>query len=488
MDSRYEFQFIGGEWVRPGSESYIEVVNPATEKVIARVPRGNAADGEQAVRAARAAFPAWAATPLKERVELLRRAAELLEERTDSVARTISEDVGTPLTLARAVQVGYPVRVLRAFCDVAHDVPWQQKIRHTLVVREPAGVVVAITPWNYPLHQTAAKIGAALLAGCTVVLKPSELAPLSVYALIEVFRDAGLPSGVLNMVLGYGDEVGEPLVVHPEVDVVTFTGSTAVGAAITRAAADGVKRVTLELGGKSPSVILDGADLDRATAGTVARCFGNSGQTCAALTRLIVPRHLLAQVEERVAAAVGALTIGDPLDAGTDLGPLVSAAQRGRVEALIRSGIDEGARPVALPGERRLPDSGFYVSPVVFSDVRSHLRVAQEEIFGPVLCLLPYDDVDEAVAIANGTPYGLASAVWGPPDPAVTTAVARRLAAGMVGVNGGRLNLAAPFGGYKASGRGREFGALGIEEFLEVKAVNFLSDDDIWWAEPTSPS
>jgi aldehyde dehydrogenase (NAD+) len=348
----------------------------------------------------------------------------------------------------------------------------------TLVIREPLRVVVAITPWNVPLHQTIAKVGAALLAGCAVVHKPSELAPLSAYALADALAEAGLPAGAYNVVTGLGETVGEALVEHPLVEGISFTGSTAVGRRIGAVAAETVKRVALELGGKGPSVVLRGADVAAAATASAARCFTNSGQVCAALSRLIVPREELAAAEQALTDFLATQKVGDPLDEGTHLGPVVSESQKARVLALVEAGVAEGARVVVGGPGAPVPDKGHYVAPTVFSDVETTMTIARTEIFGPVLCVLPYDTEEEAVRIANDSEYGLVAAVFGSDDQGAAR-VAARIRAGMVGVNGGRLNVRAPFGGYKQSGNGREFGTFGIEEFLEAKAVNFPGADRV---------
>ena len=475
---RSGLQFVGGAWVASTSPESLPLENPATTEVLARVCRGTAADAEAAVAAAADAFGTWSSTPVDQRVAVLRRAVALLAERAEEIARLITLEVGTPLAVSRAIQVGRPIEVLASLADAAERVPWAEAVDATLVVREPLGVVVAITPWNVPLHQTIAKVGAALLAGCTVVHKPSELAPLSAYALADVLAEAGLPAGVLNVVTGSGETVGEALVGHPGVEGISFTGSTAVGRRIGALAAQDVKRVTLELGGTGPAVALRGADVAAAAAATAARCFTNSGQVCAALSRLIVPREELDTAERALSAYVAEQVLGDPLEEATTLGPLVSQAQRARVQSLVEAAAAEGARVVVGGPGAPAPDKGHFVAPTVFSDVESAMGIAQTEVFGPVLCVLPYDTEQDAVRIANDSEYGLVGAVFGP-DDAAAARVASALRVGMVGVNGGRINVRAPFGGYRRSGNGREFGTFGIEEFLEVKSVNFAGVDRI---------
>ncbi len=463
--------YIGGEWLKSSSSGSIEVIDSSTEEVLGTVPEGSPADVDAAVAAAAAASVAWAATPVAERTALLTRVAGALGERTDELADLITHEVGMPRTLSQLVQVGLPMATFSSMAQVAADFPWEETLGSSLVVREPAGVVGAITPWNYPLHQIAAKVAPALTAGCTVVLKPSEVAPLNAFVLAEIFDDLDLPGGVFNLVTGYGPVVGEAIAGHPGVDMVSFTGSTRAGKRVLEVAAASVKRVALELGGKSANVILDDADLDKAIPDGVFKCYINSGQTCSALTRMLVPRDRLAEVESRAVAAAESFTPGDPFDGSTRLGPLVSAVQRDRVRTYIDKGIGEGA--TLLTGGAEAPEGleqGYFVQPTVFSNVTRDMTIAREEIFGPVLSIMPYDSVDEAVEIANDTDYGLAGGVWsGDADRAKS--IARRLRTGQVELNGGNFNPGAPFGGYKQSGIGREFGAIGLEEFVEVKSL-----------------
>ncbi|MCK2217944.1 aldehyde dehydrogenase family protein [Actinomadura sp. ATCC 31491] len=461
--------YIGGSWIASASDEPIEVVNPATEEVIDRVPAGSPDDVESAVAAARRAFPSWSATAPAERGKLLADAAELLKQRADDIARTIATDMGSPLGFALKVQTLMPAGVLASFARLAESHPREERVGNSLVVKEPIGVVAAITPWNYPLHQIVCKVGAALAAGCTVVLKPSEVAPLAAYALADILAEVGLPPGVFNLLSGRGPVVGEAMAAHPEVDMVSFTGSTAAGRRVSALAAESVKRVALELGGKSANVILPDADLKAAVKVGVANCFVNAGQTCSAWTRMIVHRD---QYDEAVRLAVEAArgyTVGDPFDEATRVGPLVSQVQRDRVVRFINRGQEEGARLVA-GGTDRPYERGYFVEPTVFAGVEPGMTIEQEEIFGPVLSLIPYTTEDKAVEIANGTRYGLAGAVWaGSEERAVE--VARRLRTGQVAVNGGRFNPLAPFGGYKQSGIGRELGEHGLEEFLEIKSL-----------------
>jgi len=469
--TRCESNYVNGAWIPSLSDRTLAVIAAATEAQVALVPSGGVNDAELAVEAARDAAPAWAATPPGERADRMRAVADELERRGDEIAQMIATEVGTPLKLSRAIQVGLPIQTFRLAADLLDDALAEERIGNSLVAREPVGVVAAITPWNYPLHQASSKVAPALAAGCTVVLKPSEVAPLSTVALAEAIDAAGLPAGTFNLVSGLGHVVGAALAGHPDVDMVSFTGSTAVGRTIGKLAGGGLKRVSLELGGKSPSVVLPDAELERAVRHCVKNAFLNSGQTCTALTRLIVDRARLAEAERIAVQTAESFVLGDPLSAETTLGPLANATQRDRVRALIAAGEAEGAR--LLTGGPQPPEgleTGFFVRPTVFSDVTPAMRIAQEEIFGPVLSIQAYEDVAEAIELANATRYGLAAAVWGA-DPEEAQRVARRIRAGQVDVNGGRFNLAAPFGGFKDSGVGRENGCYGLEEFLESKSL-----------------
>ncbi|MFI6512076.1 aldehyde dehydrogenase family protein [Streptosporangium sp. NPDC050855] len=463
--------YLNGTWRPSASNEGIDVINPATEETLDRVPAGSPADVEAAVTAARAALPSWSETPPAERGRILAAAAELIRERSDRIARIIATDMGAPYGVATRVQTLMPAGVLASYAQLAETYDFEGgQVGNSRIFREPAGVVAAITPWNYPLHQIVCKVGAALAAGCTVVLKPSEVAPLAAFAFADILDEVGLPAGVFNMISGHGPGVGEALVTHPGVDMVSFTGSTAAGRRVAALAAGAIKRVALELGGKSASVVLPDADLGAAVKVTVANAFLNSGQTCSAWTRMIVHRDRYDEAVRLAVEAARTYTVGDPFDEATRLGPLVSAAQRDRVVRYINRGQEEGARLVT-GGADRPAERGFYVEPTVFAGVEPGMVVEQEEIFGPVLAIIPYTrGEDEAVAIANGTPYGLAGAVWAG-DEQRAVAVARRLRTGQVAVNGGKFNPRAPFGGYKQSGLGRELGEFGLEEYLEIKAV-----------------
>ena len=463
--------YIGGEWTEPAGDGRIEVVDATTEELMGRVPEGTPEDVDRAVRAARAAFPGWSATPVGDRVDACLAISQGLSARMDEIAATVSREVGMPFKLSRNIQAGLPAMDFGGMASAVERIAWEEEVGNSLIVREPVGVVGGITPWNYPLHQIAAKVAPAITAGCTIVVKCSEVSPLSAFILAEVVHDTGLPAGVFNLICGYGPVVGEALAAHPDVDMVSFTGSLRAGRRVQEVAAGTVKRVALELGGKSPNVVLDDAPLQEAVVDGLGKCYLNSGQTCSALTRMLVPRERLAEAEQIAAAAAEQIQVGDPFADATRLGPLVSATQRDRVREYIEKGVEEGAKLVA--GGPDVPEGaerGFFVRPTVFSEVSPDMTIAQEEIFGPVLVLIPYEDEDQAVEIANGTIYGLAGGVWSG-DPERAREVARRLRTGQVEVNGATFNPLAPFGGYKQSGHGRELGHHGLEEFLELKSI-----------------
>jgi aldehyde dehydrogenase (NAD+) len=462
--------YIDGAWVPSTGTGTIEVVDPSTELVIASIPEGTAADVDAAVGAATRAFETWGATSVDERAKYVQAIAEGLAARNEELGATISSEMGMPIALAKVVQAGLPAGTFAAMPQIMAEFPWEERVGTSLVVREPVGVVGAITPWNYPLHQIAAKVAPALAAGCTVILKPSEVAPLNAFVLADIIHDAGLPPGVFNLVTGTGPVVGEAIASHPGVDMVSLTGSTGAGKRVSELAARTVKRVHLELGGKSANVVLDDADLQKVVPAGVFGCYLNSGQTCSALTRMLVPRDRHDEVVELARAAAEAAVVG-PASSEARLGPVVSDVQRDRVRSYIQKGLDEGATLVT--GGVEAPDgldTGFFVKPTVFADVTPDMTIAQEEIFGPVLVVMPYDDEDDAVRIANSTIYGLAGAVQSA-DLERAVRVARRLRTGQVDVNGGSFNLLAPFGGYRQSGNGRELGKFGLDEFLETKSL-----------------
>jgi acyl-CoA reductase-like NAD-dependent aldehyde dehydrogenase len=464
--------FINGQWVAPSSKETIDVHSAGTGEVMGKVPAGTEKDIDAAVTAARAAFDAWSATPAARRAEYLQKISDGLKARAAELGSTIAQEVGMPIKLAGRIQAGLPIANFANFAKIVSSYEFEKKVGNSLVVQDPVGVVGAITPWNYPLHQIALKVAPALAAGCTVVLKPSEIAPFNAFILAEVVESAGLPKGVFNLVTGFGPAAGEALVKHPGVDMISFTGSTRAGKRISEVAAQTVKRVALELGGKSASVILEDADLAAAVKGTVSGCYLNSGQTCTALTRMLVPASKYDEAAKLAVEAAKGFTLGDPLQEATRLGPLSSQMQLERVREYIKKGVAEGAE--LLTGGADKPEGvapgGYFVKPTVFGKVKNSMTIAQEEIFGPVLSIIPYKDEEEAVKIANDSPYGLAGAVWSG-DEARAQKVARRIRAGQIDVNGGAFNMNAPFGGFKQSGHGREAGVYGLEEFLEYKSL-----------------
>ena len=473
MEQRTQF-YIDGQWVTPAGQGSIEVFSPTDGALLATVPQGNESDADKAVMAARRAFDAWSVTPAAERAAYLKKIQEGLKARADEIARTITLEMGMPYKMSQRVQVGSPTASFGMYSKMLADFPFEEKVGNSKVVREPVGVVAAITPWNYPLHQIAAKVAAALAAGCTVVLKPSEIAPLNAFLLAEIIHAAGVPAGVFNLITGYGPVVGEAMVKHAQVDMVSFTGSTRAGTRVSELASATVKRVALELGGKSAAIILDDADFTVAVKGVVGNCYLNSGQTCTAHTRMLVPASRYAEAAKLAVEAAQAYRVGDPMAEGITLGPLASKMQQDRVRDYIAKGIAEGCE--LLTGGAELPEevnpNGYYVKPTVFGKVKPDSTIAQEEIFGPVLSIITYADEDDAVRISNGTVYGLAGGVWSATDEHAEQ-VARRLRTGQVEINGGPFNLYAPFGGYKQSGNGRELGKYGLEDFLEFKAMQF---------------
>ncbi len=475
----YENFYIDGEWVPSSGTQTMDVIDSATEEVIGRVPQGTAADVDAAVAAAKAAFDAWSQTPTDVRAKYLRDIGGALALRFDDIVDVITSEVGSPKTFAQLVQAGLSMGEWESFAQLVEGYEFEEQLDNSLVVREPIGVVGAITPWNYPLYLIVCKVVPALAAGCTVVLKPSEVTPLNAYILAEVLHEVGLPKGVFNMVVGTGPEVGAALSGHDDVDMVSFTGSGRAGAEVSKAAAPTAKRVGLELGGKSANVVLDDADPAAVAMGAVFACYINSGQTCSALTRLLVPESRAQEYIDAVVEKASKVQLCDPKadepDLFHNLGPLSSKAHQERVRSFIQKGIDEGATlAVGGPEQPDGFDKGFYVKPTVFTGVTPDMTIAQEEIFGPVLSILTYTDEDDAVAIANGTIYGLSGAVQSG-DVERAKGVARRLRTGQVDVNGAPFNTAAPFGGYKQSGNTRERGRWGLEEFLETKSIQLPS-------------
>ncbi|HLV57458.1 MAG TPA: aldehyde dehydrogenase family protein [Natronosporangium sp.] len=463
--------YVGGTWAPAATTERIPVENPATEQVVATVPASGAADVDAAVAAARAAFDGWAATDPAVRLAHLTALRDGLAARRQEMAALITTEMGAPARLAGGLQIDLPLRVLDSYLELLAKPAEPERLANSVVLREPVGVVAAITPWNYPVHQSLLKIVPALAAGCTVVHKPSEVAPLSAYLLAEIIHATGLPAGVYNLVCGTGPVAGEALVTHPDVDMVSFTGSTRAGRRVGALAAETVKRVALELGGKSANILLPDADHEVAVKVGVANCYLNAGQTCTALSRMLVHASRLDEAVERAVAYAQRYVPGDPTDPQTRLGPLVSGAQRQRVHDLLRRSVQEGATvATGGPDAPGLPERGYYVAPTVLTGVTPDSTAAQEEFFGPVLSIIPYADEDEAVRIANNSRYGLAGAVWSA-DQDRAMAVARRLRTGQVDINGAPFNPLAPFGGFKQSGHGREFGPYGLAEFQELKAV-----------------
>jgi len=467
---RRDHAYIGG-WTPVSGREKLPVIDPSSGEIIAEVAAGTSADVDRAVAAARGAFPDFAASPVAERIALLEKIHALILERAEPLARTLTLEMGATISHARAAHIPLAAAHVRAAIDVLRDYDFLTMRGTTAIVREPIGVCALITPWNWPLYQITAKVAPALAAGCTVILKPSELSPLSALMFAEIVHDAGVPAGVFNLVNGTGPEVGTALAAHPDIDMISITGSNRAGVLVAQAAAPTIKRVTQELGGKSPNVLLPDADFERVVPLGVMAAFRNVGQSCSAPTRMIVPRARLAEVEAIACATVEAIVIGDPGKDETMLGPIANRAQFQRVQAMIAAGIEEGASLVCGgPGQPAGMERGFFVRPTVFSNVATGMRIAQEEIFGPVLAIIPYDDVDEAVAIANDTIFGLGGHVHGA-DLERARSVARRIRTGQVHLNNPAWDAHAPFGGYKRSGNGREYGAFGFEEYLEVKAI-----------------
>jgi len=472
----FDSQWIDGGWQPSTATRSIDVVNPATEETLATVPAGTEEDAHRAARAAAAAFPRWAATSVAERLAFLERFVAALQSGADQLAETITAEVGAPTMMARKAQVGLAIGMAASYLEIGARFAYQERVGNSLVLREPAGVVACITPWNMPLLLTMQKIVPALVAGCTVVLKPSEITPVHAYQLAELIAGCDLPPGVFNLVVGEGPVVGAELARHESVDMVSLTGSVRAGREVTRLGAQTVKRVHLELGGKNAGIVLDDADLELAVRATIDQVCFNTGQTCLQWSRMLVPRQRQDEVLTLAADAANRYQVGDPRDPATDLGPLASAAGAERVRGYVESGLSQGANLVAGgPGRPAGIDRGFYVRPTVFGGVTPEMTIAREEIFGPVLSVMPYDDESEAVRIANDTPYGLHGAVWSA-DQARAVRVSGALRTGVVDVNGGSFNLVAPFGGYKQSGVGRECGVAGLDGFLETKSIQLPED------------
>jgi aldehyde dehydrogenase (NAD+) len=469
----YEYRqfYIDGAWVDPETPRDLPVINPATEERIGTISLGSAADVDRAVTAARRAFATYSTTTIPERMDLIARVIAAYERRQDDIAQAISDEMGAPLAFARRSQSGLGIGHLTTIRKVLETYAFTEDRDGLRLIREPVGVCGFITPWNWPMNQITCKVAPALAAGCTMVLKPSEIAPLSGTVFAEVMHEAGVPKGVFNLVHGDGPGVGQALATHPEVDMVSFTGSTRAGIAVAKAGADTVKRVHQELGGKSPLVVLDEKILEAAVRWGVADCFSNSGQSCNAPTRMLVPGRLLDRAAALAREVAAGIAVGDPRDPATKLGPVVSQLQFDKIQRLIRAGIDEGATLVT-GGEGRPAGltRGYYVRPTIFSSVRNDMTIAQEEIFGPVLAILPYETEADAIRIANDTPYGLAAYVWAT-DPDAARRAASRIRAGMVHLNGADMSLNAPFGGFKQSGNGREWGEFGLADFVELKVV-----------------
>ncbi|SFG53186.1 aldehyde dehydrogenase family protein [Streptomyces mirabilis] len=462
--------FINGKWVTSSGDGVLSVTNPVTEETVATIPAGSADDVDLAVRAAADAFPAWSQTSVDERVDMLHKLARLTEARSGEITRAIVSEIGQPAKIAQESQGAAAVEDLRSIAESLPGITWEEQVGNTVVAREAAGVVGAITPWNGPMRMVCMKAGAAIAAGCTVVLKGTEVAPLSSFIFAEIVAEAGLPDGVFNLVSGTGPDVGEALVTHPLVDMVSLTGSVRAGRRVMELASRSVKKVALELGGKSANVILEDADLEQAVNVGIEDAFRNSGQVCGGLSRMLVPRSRLAEAEELAVRKAESYVLGDPYDPATTLGPVANADQQQRVRDYIRSGLEEGVR--LLTGGPEAPEGlerGYFVRPTIFSGDNTS-RIAREEIFGPVVVIVPFDSEDEAFDIANDTDYGLAGAIWAA-DADRARGLARRLRAGRIRINGSPVNQRAPHGGFKLSGIGREFGRYGIEEFLEYKSI-----------------
>ena len=471
MSAAYNKFFINGKWIEPAGRSTLDVINPATEKAFATISLGNADDVDSAAKAAKSAFDSWSNSSIEERKEIISNIVGGLKSRSDEMATAISSEMGAPMGLSKTAQVGSGLGHFMNVLSILENFEFEEIRGTTKIVKEPAGVCGFITPWNWPLNQIACKVAPAIAAGCTMVLKPSEIAPISAYILTEIIAESGLPAGVFNLVNGDGLTVGAAISGHPDIDLVSFTGSTRAGREVAKAAADGIKRVTQELGGKSANIILnDVPDFARAVSGGVAGCFGNSGQSCNAPTRMLVPQSRMEEAINAAKAAAAKSVVGDPSAEITRMGPVVSEIQFNKIQTLIQKGIDEGADLIAGgPARPEGLEEGYFVRPTIFANVSNDMTIAREEIFGPVLSIIGYKDDDDAVSIANDTDYGLSGYVSGEPEHA--QAIARKLRTGNVHINGAGPDFSAPFGGYKQSGNGREWGIEGFEEFLETKAM-----------------
>ena len=466
-----EEMYINGKWIKAKGTEKINVINPSTEEIIGTIPVGNLEDIDYAIKSAKEAFTNWSRSEIGDRIEILNSLSASLKDRSEEIAQIITSEVGTPIGYSRTAMVGTPRVVARSYAKILETFEWEEEVRNSLIVKEAIGVCAFITPWNFPLHQIIGKVAPAIAAGCTMILKPSKEAPLSAFILAEILDEIGLPKGVFNLVTGHGSEIGEYLSAHSDIDMVSFTGSTGAGIAVSHAAADTVKRVTLELGGKSANVALDDADPVLVGKKAIQACHQNSGQTCSALTRLIIPKSMEEEVCRVVTKRNEEYKVGDPLDEEARCGPMVSEKQRISVVNYIQKGIDEGA--TLLSGGLGMPDKltkGFFVKPTVFKDVTPEMTIWKEEIFGPVLVITTYEEEREALELANDSIYGLSGGVWSK-DKERAIKFARNMRTGQISINGGFFNVSAPFGGFKASGNGRELGVHGLEEFLEIKSI-----------------
>jgi betaine-aldehyde dehydrogenase len=463
--------YIDGKWVQPIGTGSIDVINPATEEIIGKIPVGSKKDIDIAASAARIAFDSWSKSSIETRINILNALSNALKERGEDIAQTITAEVGTPIGYSRVAMVGTPRVVSRSYAKILENFDWEEKVRNSIICKEPIGVCAFITPWNFPLHQIIGKVAPAIAAGCTMILKPSKEAPLSAFILADILHEIGLPPGVFNLVSGHGSEIGNYMSSHPEVDMVSFTGSTGAGVSVSEAAATTVKRVTLELGGKSANVALEDADPTLVAKKAIGACHQNSGQTCSALTRLIIPESMSQEVYKIIADKNNSYTVGDPLEESTRCGPMVSLRQQKSVNEYIESGINEGA--TLISGGLGVPEGiskGYYVKPTIFANVSSNMKIWKEEIFGPVLVIATYKSEEEALRLANDSIYGLSGGVWSK-DEGRAIEFAKDMRTGQVSVNGGAFNVSAPFGGYKLSGNGRELGTHGLNEFLEIKSI-----------------